>query len=358
MTWTLGIMLSKMLILRFIMILFGITAFVITLDIVTYAEAVLKLHNDNMWAVGEYAMLRLPGIMTAFMGLCFLLAALMMLTEISHHSELVAIWSAGVSQFKMIAMLLPVAFIFGIANFLLSDRAVPSVAPTLHEWGIGDYSEKKLKVGEKDPIWMRSGTDVLRAVDSNPQATTLRDVIIFRRDAKGLLIEQIMAEEAVLKQGRWHLSSVVIYYRNNVPPSRVTRMIYSGLLRPAAAGTRSGDPEEMSIGDLGYFIENAGFGIRPPHVYSTWMHKRLSLTLTGVLMLLIAIPLAGRHRRGGGLGILFAVGIAMGFAFFVFDGISLTMGELGLLPAWMAAWLPMLVFGLTSGAIAFRYETL
>lgn len=358
MTWTLSLMLSKMLFLRFVMILFGISAFVVTLDVVTYSESILKLHNDDMSAIGQYALLRLPGILSAFMGLSFLLAALLMLTEISHHSELVAIWSAGVSQFKMIAMLLPVAILFGAVNFFLSDRAVPSVAPTLHEWGIGDYSGKQLSVGEKDPIWMRSGNDVLRAVESNADATRLRDLIIFRRDADGLLVEQIMADSAVLQDGRWILSNVVIYYRNNVPPSRVERMIYSALLRPAAAGTRSGDPEEMSVEDLGYFIENAGFGIRPAHVYSTWLHKRFSLALVGVLMLMIAIPLAGRHRRGGGLGVLFAVGIGMGFAFFVFDGISMTMGELGLLPSWMAAWLPILIFSLTSGAIAFRYETL
>jgi lipopolysaccharide export system permease protein len=356
--WTLSLMLSKMLMVRFVMILFGISAFVVTLDLVTYAEDVLALHDDDLWSIGHYAMLRLPGIISAFMGLSFLLAALMMLTEISHHSELVAIWNAGVSQFRMIIMLLPVAVVFGIANFFLSDRAVPTVAPVLHEWGIGDYSEKQLKVGEKDPIWMRSGNDVLRATGSNKQATSLTGVTIFRRDGEGLLIEQIMAEEAELQNGRWHLSGVVIYYRNNVPASRVEKMVYSGLMRPAAAGTRSGDPEEMSFADLAYFIDNSGFGIRPIHVYSTWLHKRSTLALTGVLMLLIAVPLAGRHRRGGGLGILFAVGIGLGFAYFVFDGISMTMGELGLLPSWMAAWLPMLVFALTSGTIAFRYETL
>lgn len=356
--WTLSLMLSKMLLVRFIMILFGITAFVITLDIVTYAEDILALHNDNLWAIGQYALLRLPGTLSAFMGLSVLLAALMTLTEISHHSELVAIWNAGVSQFRMIAMLMPFALVFGIANFFLNNGAVPSVAPTLHEWGIGDYSEKKLKIGEDDPIWMRSGNDVLRAVDSNQRATSLQDVIIFRRDSDGLLIEQIMAQEAELVRGRWELSGVVIYYRDNVPPSRVERLIYSGLMRPAAVGARSGDPEEMSVSDLGYFIENSGFGIRPIHVYSTWMHKRFTLILTGVLMLLIAVPLAGRYRRGGGLGVLFAVGIALGFAYFVFDGISLTMGELGLLPSWMAAWLPMLVFALAAGTIAFRHETL
>jgi lipopolysaccharide export system permease protein len=356
--WTIGLLLSRMVLTRFVMILFGVTAFVLTLDIVTYAEDILELHDNDLSAIGEYAILRAPGIMSAFLGLSLLLAALIMLTEISHHSELVAIWNAGVSPLRMMVMLLPLAIAVGTMQFVLSDLAVPSAAPTLHEWGIGDYAQKQLRVGENDPIWMRSGNDVLRAVKSNDDATELDDVIIFRRDADGLLIEQVMAAKAVLNVGRWELSDVVVYYRDNVPPSQIGRLIYSGRMRPAEVGTRSGDPEEMSIGDLGFFIENAGFGIRPAHVYTTWFHKRLSMLLSGVLMFMIAVPLASRYRRGGGLGTLFAAGVGLGFAFFVLDGISMTLGELGLLPSWMAAWTPPLVFALASATIAFRHETL
>ncbi len=358
MMWTLGLLLSRMLLSRFVMILLGVSAFVLSLDVVTYADDILKLHNDDLSAVAEYAVLRAPGILSSFLGLSVLLAALIMLTEISHHSELVAIWGAGVSPVRMMIMLLPLALLIGVVQFVLSDRAIPSAAPVLHEWGIGDYSNKQLSVGEQDPIWMRSGDDVLRAGYSNAKATSLRDVIIFRRDPSGLLVEQIMAQTAELIDGRWELRDVAIYYRDNVPPSRVGRLIYSGLMRPADVGTRSGDPEEMSMGDLSYFVDNAGFGIRPLHVYTTWFHKRISLFLTGALMIAIAVPLAGRYRRGGGLGALFAAGVGLGFAFFVLDGISMTLGELGVLPGWMAAWMPMAVFATAATTIAFRHETL
>ena len=61
---------------------------------------------------------------------------------------------------------------------------------------------------------MRAGNDILRAVGSNANATELEDVIIFRRDdAKGLLIEQIMADRAELMNDRWTLTNVVIYYK-------------------------------------------------------------------------------------------------------------------------------------------------
>ena len=95
------------------------------------------------------------------------------------------------------------------------------------------------------------------------------------------------------------------------------------------------------MSDIDYFIDNAGFGIRPVWVYQTWWHKRISLFVTAMIMIAICVPLAVRFRRGGGIGALFAVGVGLGFIFFVVDGISLTMGELGFVAPWMAAWAPL-----------------
>jgi lipopolysaccharide export system permease protein len=352
-----GWMLTRMVLIRFIFILLGISIFVITLDVVTYAKEILALDNGSPAIVFSYFLMRAPGTLSTFLPISVLLALLLVLMELSYRNEMPAIWSAGISPLRLVLMLLPFALLAGGLNFLLNDRAVPDAAPTLREWGVGDYGEKKLKVGgERDPIWMRAGRDVLRAGSANAQATELEDVIIFRRDEAGLLREQIMAKHAVLNQDRWHLSNVLVYYRDNLPPNRLDQMIYSGSFRPAAAGARSGDPEEMSMNDLGYFIENSGFGIRPTWVYQTWWHKRLTLFVTALAMVALCIPLAVRFRRGGGIGVMFAVGIGLGFLFFIVDGISLTMGELGFVTPWFAAWAPVLGLAAIAGVVSFRTE--
>ena len=155
---------------------------------------------------------------------------------------------------------------------------------------------------------MRAGTDILRAGSANPDSTELRDVIIFRRDDDGLLREQIYAETATLAGDRWNLDKVVIYYRGALTPNRLDSLVYSGAMKPAAAGARSGAPEEMSLRDLSYFIENAGFGIRPVWVYETWWHKRVSLFFSALLMIASGHPAGqqvptrrriGRAVRGG-----------------------------------------------------------
>ena len=351
-----GWMLIRMVATRYFAILLGISLFVLSLDLVTNAKDIQALRPGSLSILLEYMAMRAPSVVSNYMGISMLLAMLLSLTELSYRNEMVAMWAAGLSPVRIIVLLLPLAFLAGGLQFVLSDSAIPATSPQLRDWGIGDYGTDKLKVGEKDPIWMRAGGDILRAGSANADLTELEDLIIFRRDDKGLLREQIYAKSSKLAEGRWTLSGVVVYYRDNLQPSRLDTLVYSGSMKPAQAGARSGAPEDMSLADLSYFIENQGFGIRPVWVYQTWVHKRVSLFFSGLLMIALCIPLATRFRRGGGLGALFAIGVGLGFLFFIVDGVSLTMGELGFVSPWMAAWLPLAAFGSLAAVLTLRAE--
>ena len=83
----------------------------------------------------------------------------------------------------------------------------------------------------------------------------------------------------------------------------------------------------------------------------------MSLLFTPWLMIALCIPLAVQFKRGGAAGRLFMVGLAMGFTFSIFEGISLTMGEVGFVPPWFGAWAPFIVYAAIAGAMTFKAET-
>ena len=217
---TIGWMLTRMIVTRFLVILIGISIFVLTLEVISYAKEILALDNGSSSIIFKYILMRAPATLATFLPISVLLALLLTLTELSYRNEISAIWASGVSPLRLIIMLLPLAFVTGGINFLLNDQAVPAAAPHLREWGIADYGEKKLKIGERDPIWMRAGSDILRAASANAQATELEDVIIFRRDANGLLREQIFAKTAELAD-RWNVERHHLLPRKSEPVNRL-----------------------------------------------------------------------------------------------------------------------------------------
>ncbi len=347
--------LSRMILMRFATLLLGITAFVLTLEVVGYVNEILALDANPLTAIGQYVLLRCPAILSTFLPMSLLLALLLTITELTYRNEMSAIFALGVSPIRLILMLFPVALIVGGLHFLINDQAIPAAAPTLKQWGIGDYAAKKLNVSQTDPIWIRSGPDIMRAKKVSADSKSLEDVIVFRREESGLLKEQIYAQTAAQDGDRWLLKNVIVYYSNNLPPDRLASLVYTGKMRPANV-TKSGDPEEMTLQDLGYFINNDGFGIRPVYVYQTWWHKRLTPFLVSIMMVALCVPLATRFRRGGGLGTLFALGVGLGFIYFISDGIASTIGELGLVTPWLAAWTPVIVFSAIALAFVARTE--
>ena len=74
------------------------------------------------------------------------------------------------------------------------------------------------------------------------------------------------------------------------------------------------------------------------------LHGRLAMPWTCFVVMLIAIPFgvaAGQRNLFVGV----AGSIFICFTFFVLQQVGLALGTGGYLPAWLAAWLPNLVFG-------------
>ena len=75
-----------------------------------------------------------------------------------------------------------------------------------------------------------------------------------------------------------------------------------------------------------------------------------------LLMIFLVVALSQRFQRTGRTEFLFLAGLALGFAFFISNGIGLAMGEVGLLPPFIAGWAATAGFAAIAGAIAFSRE--
>jgi lipopolysaccharide export system permease protein len=112
-------------------------------------------------------------------------------------------------------------------------------------------------------------------------------------------------------------------------------------------------PEEMTYAQLSRYVgelRRKGYDARG---YATDLHAKIAYPLLNVIISMLAIPFALRSPRSGGVWRSIGLGLLMGFACWVVLSASLSLGRKGVLPAFLAAWLPGVLFA-GSGAALFR----
>ncbi|HXH24597.1 MAG TPA: LptF/LptG family permease, partial [Vicinamibacterales bacterium] len=101
---------------------------------------------------------------------------------------------------------------------------------------------------------------------------------------------------------------------------------------------------EMTVAELqARAAEVAALG-RSPHNYLMAIHRKFSIPVACLVFGLIGLALGASKRRDGALG-SFVLGLIVIFAYYVplYLGPNLARG--GLVPAWLAVWLPNLILG-------------
>ena len=79
--------------------------------------------------------------------------------------------------------------------------------------------------------------------------------------------------------------------------------------------------------------------------------------MTPFLMLVLVIALTQAIGKSVPFGWIFVSALALSFVFFIFDRVTLAMGEVGILPPWLAAWAPNLVLASLAGSFLIRQES-
>ena len=116
------------------------------------------------------------------------------------------------------------------------------------------------------------------------------------------------------------------------------------------------NPDERNFMDLKEDIRALEAAGRPSEEAQAGLWHKFSGPLSVVLMPLLAALAAFGLARSGQVLLRAAAGMALGFAYFVIDNLSLALGNVGAYPAWLAAWAPFVLFLLIGEAVLVRSE--
>lgn len=351
---------SRVFLSHLVLMLFGFVALLQLLDLLNNADEIIQRHGESAVALVRYAALRLPELVTFLLPFSVLMASLLALARLAQQNEVLALKASGMSFYRLVFSFAPAALAVAALHLLLSDQVTPLASRALVEWETA--AEAAAEPEERPaatPTWLRDESRFVRVGRILEQGRRLEDVILFERDADGILLERITARSAEPDENGWLLSGVerlVLADRRGGEFVRSPRLRWETRLTPQHFADLAAPPNTLSLRELIAFVTNPGLGSHPHHYYETWMHKRLAIPVASFLMILLAAPVAQGMQRHGGLVAGMAAGVCLGFLYFVSDGLVLALGEAGALPPALAAWSPALLFASIGGATLIRLE--
>jgi lipopolysaccharide export system permease protein len=309
--------------------------------------------------LAEISMFRIPQLTEHIMPFAVLVGAMSCYLTLSRRLELVIARSVGMSAWQFVAPALVVAFLFGT----IATTVYNPLAARLHE------RSKRLEdqmLGEaptalqasSSGFWVRQksadGTAIINAQTSREQGSSLGSVTAYVFDTEGHFRQRIEARTAELEHGYWQLGDARIFASGN-PPQIIPSYRLATNLTLAQVRESFATPETVPFWQLPSYIDLADKAGLAAAGYRLQYDELIARPFLLCAMVLLAAAFSLRFFRFGGVQRMILSGITAAFMLFVLQKITEDMSSAELMAPATAAWIPVLVGGLT-GFVVLLYQ--
>ena len=198
------------------------------------------------------------------------------------------------------------------------------------------------------------GQTIINAARSEQQGVRLTGLTLFRFDTEQHFKERVEAREATLESGRWLFKGVRRFSLDSPPVDQASLEIPTTLTEAQVRNSFS-TPETVSFWQLPSYIrssESSGFATAG---YRLQYQKLLAQPFLLAAMVMLAASVSLRFFRMGGVQKMVLSGVGAGFLLYVLSKVTEDLSKAELMHPIAAAWLPVVVGGLT-GFLALLYQ--
>ena len=349
--------LIKLFLTRSAAVLVLLVLVLMALDLLGESGKILRVEGNGEAELWRYVSLRVPLLIQRFLPFSVLLGTLIVFTGLSQHSEVVAMKASGLSAHQILAPLILASLGIAALAFGFNETVAVKSARTVNAWSDNDYEPIKQRSDLLSNVWLMVDGDFVRArlVAGRGPSLTLNNVRIFER--QGQTLQRVVdIERAVQDKRRWRFENVRTYDAGmNMVRAQAVAFGLDGVT-PDRFTLAKVKPDEHAFTDLRRSIAELEAAGRATDEARSGLWHKLSGPLSVVLMPLLAALAAFGLARSGQVLLRAAAGMALGFAYFVVDNLSLALGNVGAYPAFLAAFAPFFLFLLIGESLLIRSE--
>lgn len=275
------------------------------------------------------------------------IAVIYFTSRLASNSEIVAILSSGVSYRRLLRPYLIAAFFLAGFTFVLSNFLIPPANKKRLEFEMM-YIKNSQHSKEMNIHMQISPGTFIYAEHYNNEINVAYHFSIEKINETGLYYK-LTSELA-----RWDSTkaswTIEKYFIRTI--DGLKEKIKSGKQIDTTLNLKPGDfmenlhnVETMNWSQLNDYIADEKLKGSDNLAYSqVEKQKRIAYPFATVVLTLIGVALSSRKMRGG-IGLHLGAGLSLSFAFILFMQITTTFATNGNLPAFIAVWIPNIVFG-------------
>ena len=324
----------------------------IVFDINEKIDDFLKPEVSLYEIVFHYYLNFVPYYANMFSPLFVFISVIFFTSKLADNSEVIAMLASGMSFKRLLRPYLLSAAVISLLSFILNNYVIPPGNKTRHDFENAYIKNKRTEFAEGVQLEVKPNT--IFSIQSYTRSSKTAYQVALDSFHKKDLSCRLTAESAVYDTlGKWQF----INYRER----RFTK--YKEILKTGATlDTVLGvDPEDFLITakDVetltspqirSYISKQKMRGVGNVQLFEIEYHKRFASVFSAFILTFIGAVLSSKKVKNG-MGINIAIGLGLSFGYILFMTITSTFAINGLLLAWVAAWLPNLIFVIIAMAL-------
>lgn len=307
------------------------------------------MSHDAPWnaIIFDYYLNFIPYFANLFSPLFVFIAVIFFTSKLTENSEIIAMFSSGMSFKRILRPYMVSAGIIAVATFWLGGYVIPKGSVT--RINFEDKYYKPRKANSARNIQLEVDTGVIAYIDrfENYRQTGYRFSLDKFKDKQ--LVSHLTARSITYDTTAYHRWTIKDYMIREMDgmKEKIThgdRIDTTLFMEPADFLTMKNQQEMLTNPQLSEYIDRQKQrGFANIKEFEIEYHKRIAMSFASFILTLIGVSLSSKKTKGG-MGLYLGIGLGLSFSYILFQTIASTFAVNGNVPPMIAVWIPNILY--------------
>ncbi|MHB8139484.1 MAG: LPS export ABC transporter permease LptG [Smithellaceae bacterium] len=311
--------------------------------------------------IASYFLYSIPLIISLTLPAAILLSTLLTYSFLSKFSEITAMKANGISLYRIALPALAVAAVISVFLFFFTELVTPaSIMKTERIVKVDIQRQQAMGFFKQDEIWYRGHNAIYNFKLFEVEKNILRGITINQLNPDFSLKKRIDAERAEWKNNQWVFFNMLITTigQNNSPSLEWSKeQVILIPEQPSDFKIIQKDAEKMGFFELRRYVNKIRAEGYDVSRYLVDLQGKIAFPFVCLILVFIGMSFSVRSERSGGVMQSLAIGIFIGFSYWIVHAFSMSLGRSGILPIFVAAWASNILFGGLAAFLFYKIRT-